>query len=168
MMPDDRDIDTQLRAALQDEARRMWPPATLWPRVQAQLARPAESAPALTRPPDKLRNLLRQGDRRGLTLALLAEREMDAFTLARRIDDVARANGRPSPPEGGALPALHLLERDGLINARWLPGPRGVRRAYALSARGQRVRRLALAPEWLLRLGSRLEGFIPRRVTQRL
>ncbi len=166
MGPDDQDIAARIQAALWDEAGQLWPPATLWPRVQAHLTQSVEGSPPLMQPPAALQRLLQGGDLRGLTLALLAERELDAFALARRIEDVARACGRPLAQEGGALPVLHVLERDGLVDARWRDGPRGLRRTYTLSARGRRVRRRRPGPAWLARLGRRLGGLVPRRVAQ--
>jgi DNA-binding PadR family transcriptional regulator len=153
---DKHEIEARLRAALRDEAGELWPPATLWPRIRAGLAQPREGRPALTRPRAELRALLRRGDLRGLTLALLAEREMDAFTLARRVEDVARGAGLMTPPEGALLPIVHGLESAGLVAARWQQSPRGLRRAYTLSVRGRRVRRRA-GLSWLLTtLGARL------------
>jgi len=166
MTLDNWDMEAHLRAALQDEAGELWPPSTLWPRVQARLTRPVEGTPPLVRPQAELRRLLRRDDLRRLTLALLAERELDAFALARRIEDVAWASGRLSPREGSTLPVLHLLERDGLVEARWTPGPRGLRRAYALSVRGRRVRRTRSITVWLAQLGRRLGGLVPRRAAQ--
>jgi PadR family transcriptional regulator PadR len=61
--------------------------------------------------------------------------------LRRRSDDVFRL------PEGTVYPALHRLERDGLVKSRWTaPGGRR-RRVYRLTRGGQEalaVRRL----EW--------------------
>ncbi len=167
MSSNNQDLEAQLQAVLRGEAGELRPPTTLWPRVQAHLTRPLEGSPApiLMLSSAHLRRL-RRGDRRDLALTLLAEREMDAFALIRRIEDVARAAGCPPPLEGTALPTLHNLERDGLVDARWCPGPRGLRRAYTLSARGHRMRRGNSAPAWLARLGSRLGRLAPRRVAQ--
>jgi len=160
---DERNLEVRLRTALRDEAGELWPPPTLWPRVQAGLTRPAPSAPALTRPRAELRALLRRGDLRRLTLALLAEREMDAFVLAQRVEDVADGTDHPAPRDGTLLPVLHRLELEGLLDARWLPGPRGPRRAYTLSARGRRIRRRAQLTWRLVDARAQLERLAPHR-----
>ena len=160
----EREMEARLRAALRDEAGALWPPPTLWPRVQAALTQPIEGVPALTRPRAELRALLRRGDLRHLALALLAEREMDAFSLARRVEDVARGAERAGPPEGALLPVIHRLEIEQLLEARWRPGPQGLRRAYTLSARGRRVRRRARLTWLLVDLGGRLGRLVPGRV----
>src|SRR6266516_653908 len=97
MPRDEGELEARLRAMLRDEAGEIWPPPTLWPRVQAQ--------------------------------------------LTRRVEDIARGGGYPVPREGTLLPLLHRLEIEGLLDTRWRPGPQGLRRSYALSARGRRVRR---------------------------
>ena len=40
-------------------------------------------------------------------------------------------------PEGTVYPALHRLERDGLVASTWSTGPGRRRRVYALTAAGQ-------------------------------
>jgi len=163
MMKDDGTVEARLRAALREEAGELWPPPSLWPRVQAALAQPSAAAPGQVRPRSELRALLRRGDPRRLTLALLAEREMDAFTLARRVEDLARGLGTAGPADGTLLPALHRLEVEGLLDARWRPGPRGPRRAYALSARGRRQRRRAQLTWRLVAAGDLLARLVPHR-----
>jgi len=163
MTKDDGTIEAQLRAALREEAGELWPPPSLWPRVQAALAQPAMVVPGHVRPRAELRALLRRGDAHRLTLALLAEREMDAFALARRVEDLARGAGIADLPEGALLPALHRLEVEGLLDARWRPGPRGPRRAYAFSARGRRQRRRARLTWRLMEMRWRLGRLAPHR-----
>ncbi len=160
---DERELEARLRTALRNEAGELWPPPTLWPRLQASLTRPAPGAPAMTRPRAEVRALLRHGDLRRLTLALLAEREMDAFVLAQRVEDVARGTDYPAPRDGTLLPVLHRLELEGLLDARWLSGPRGPRRAYTLSARGRRIRRRARLSWRLTAAWARLGQVIPHR-----
>ncbi len=157
------DVEAQLRAALREEAGELWPPPSLWPRVQAALAQPIAPPPGQARPRAELRALLRRGDARRLTLALIAEREMDAFALARHVEDLARGASIADLPEGALLPALHRLEVEGLLDARWRPGPRGPRRAYALSARGRRLRRRARLTWRLMEMRWRLGRLIPHR-----
>ena len=164
MPRDEGELEARLRALLRDEAGEIWPPPTLWPRVQAQLTRPIAGASLLPRPRAELRALLRRGDIRQLTLVLLAEREMDAFTLARRVEDIARGSGYPVPREGTLLPLLHRLEIEGLLDTRWRPGPQGLRRSYALSARGRRVRRRVWLTWRLVDLRAQLGRLVPHHV----
>ncbi len=164
-MRDETALEERLRAALRDEVGEVWPPPSLWPRLQAALAQPAAAVPAAVRPRAELRALVRRGDPRGLVLALLAEREMDAFTLARRAEDIARGMGAPGPTDGALLPALHRLEAEGALDARWRPGPHGPRRAYTLSARGRRARRRLMLVWRAAGLGAQLRRLIPHRVS---
>ena len=163
----DRAVEAWLRATLREEAGELWPSPALWPRVQAALTQPAAAAPDVARPRAELRVLLRRGDWRRLTVALLAERELDAFGLARRVEDIARSAGTPAPPDGVLLPVLHRLEVEGVVTARWRPGPQGPRRAYALSARGRRVWRRARLTWRVTGLGARLGRLIAPRVPVR-
>ena len=164
MPRDEGELEARLRALLRDEAGEIWPPPTLWPRVQAHLTRPIAGASPLPRPRAELCALLRRSDMRRLTLALLAEREMDAFTLARRVEDIARGGGYPVPREGTLLPLLHRLEIEGLLDTRWRPGPQGVRRSYALSVRGRRVLRWVWLTWRMVDLRARLGRLVPHHV----
>lgn len=157
----DEHLEAGLRLVLQREASEVWPPSTLWPRVQAHLSRPVEGVPALVQTPAGLQMLVRRGDLRRLMLALLAEQAMDAFTLARRVEYVARSACCTPPSEGNVLPVLHRLEIDGLLSARWRSGPSGLRRSYSLSARGRRIRRRMAVAWWLARAGTRVARLIP-------
>jgi DNA-binding PadR family transcriptional regulator len=51
----------------------------------------------------------------------------------------ARSHGRFDLPEGTIYPALHRLEKEGLLVSAWTPGERRPRRTYELSAAGQRA-----------------------------
>ena len=164
MPRDEGDLKARLRVMLRDEAGEIWPPPTLWPRLQAHLTRPIAGGGSLPRPRAELRALLRRGDVRQLTLALLAEQEMDAFALARRVEDIARGGGYPVPREGTLLPLLHRLEIEGLLDTRWRPGPQGLRRSYALSARGRRVRRWVWLTWRLVDLRAQLGRLVPHHV----
>jgi len=165
MARDNQEMEVLLQAALREEAGELWPPRTLWPRLEACLTRPVGSAPSLQRLPIELRTLIRRGDLRHLTLALLADGEMDGFTLARHVEDLARAAGCSCPREGALLPVVHRLEAEGLLDARWRPAPPGLRRAYNLSARGRRVRRRAWLVFWLAEPRARLWRVLARQMS---
>ncbi len=73
---------------------------------------------------------------------------------------------RPELREGVLLPVIHRLETEGNVEGRWLPGPQGVRRYYALTARGRRQRRRAHWA-WGLSVGAlrvHIEQLVPHRV----
>ena len=139
--------------ALLQEAEMLDLPSTVWARLEAQLARPAEIVSLPLHAQAALQDLAREGDPRPLALALLGEREMDGFTLATRMDDLARQVESVAPRQAILLPLLHQLEREGLVLARWHPGPRGIRRSYALRRTGRRVPFLSSLARWLTRLG---------------
>jgi PadR family transcriptional regulator len=80
-----------------------------------------------------------------LVLAALEQEPAHGYAiiqhLRRRSDDVFRL------PEGTVYPALHRLERDGLVKSRWTAASGRRRRVYRLTRGGQEalaVRRL----EW--------------------
>ena len=50
-----------------------------------------------------------------------------------------RSTGTFDFPEGTIYPALHRLERTGLISSRWSTGHARRRRIYSLRRRGRRV-----------------------------
>jgi Transcriptional regulator PadR-like family len=81
-----------------------------------------------------------------------------------RAEDIARGGGYPVPREGTLLPLLHRLEVEGLLDTRWRPGPQGLRRSYALSARGRRVRRWVWLTWRLVDLRAQLGRLVPRHV----
>jgi transcriptional regulator len=81
----------------------------------------------------------------GLLLAALEHEPAHGYAiiqrLRRRSDDVFRL------PEGTVYPALHRLERDGLVKSRWTAASGRRRRVYRLTRSGEEalaVRRL----EW--------------------
>ena len=71
-----------------------------------------------------------------LLLAALAGRPAHGYALVERLRE--RSSGTFDLPEGTLYPALHRLERAGLLKSRWseLSGRR--RRVYQLTAVGQR------------------------------
>jgi transcriptional regulator len=51
----------------------------------------------------------------------------------------ARSNGAFDLPEGTLYPALHRLERSGLVSSRWSEVNRRRRRVYQLTRKGRRA-----------------------------
>ena len=90
---------------------------------------------------------LLKGNTDSLFLALLSERSMYGYELLREVE--RRSDGYFALKEGTLYPALHRLERDGLIEGLWRTVPGGQhRRYYAISDRG--VQRLEQGrAEWL-------------------
>jgi len=72
-----------------------------------------------------------------LILSLLAEREMYAYEIVREAE---RRSARAFQlKEGTVYPALHQMERSGLVKAIWREGETGrTRKYYALTAKGRR------------------------------
>lgn len=72
-----------------------------------------------------------------LILSLLAEREMYAYEMLQEADRRSAQTFRLK--EGTLYPALHQMERSGILKARWLDGPSGrPRKYYSLTAKGKR------------------------------
>src|SRR6478736_4610310 len=71
-----------------------------------------------------------------LLLAVLADGAGHGYELAQRL--AARSGGELGVPEGSLYPALHRLERGGLVRSHWDAGGGRRRRVYALTAAGQR------------------------------
>jgi PadR family transcriptional regulator PadR len=81
-----------------------------------------------------------------LLLAVLAGSPGHGYELSRRL--TARSGGRLEVPEGSLYPALHRLERGGLVVSAWSDGEGRRRRVYRLSAAGRRAVARSRA-EWL-------------------
>jgi PadR family transcriptional regulator len=80
---------------------------------------------------------LKKGSTAALLLGLLREREMYGYQIAAELRE--RGGDNLSLSEGTLYPALHRLEADGLVKARWqAAGPRRTRRYYSLTAKGRR------------------------------
>jgi PadR family transcriptional regulator PadR len=83
----------------------------------------------------RVRAELLKGTTPGLVLALLAERPMHGYDLAKEIE--ARSAGALAPGQGTLYPLLHRLEREGLIAGSWEARQGGPeRRVYRLSPDG--------------------------------
>jgi PadR family transcriptional regulator, regulatory protein PadR len=72
-----------------------------------------------------------------LILSLLSEREMYGYELLREAE--RRSASAFHLKEGTLYPALHQMERSGLLKGRWRDGERGrPRKYYSLTAKGRR------------------------------
>jgi PadR family transcriptional regulator PadR len=72
-----------------------------------------------------------------LILNLLAEREMYGYEIVQEAE--RRSAQALQLKEGTIYPALHQMQRDGLLKAVWRDGPSGrARKYYALTAKGRR------------------------------
>jgi PadR family transcriptional regulator PadR len=70
-----------------------------------------------------------------LILATIAEEPAHGYAIVRRLEQ--RSGGAFELAEGTVYPALHRLERDGLLSSSWsLEGPRR-RRVYRLTRAGR-------------------------------
>lgn len=73
----------------------------------------------------------------GLVLAVLAAGPAHGYRLIELLRD--RSGGFFELPEGSVYPALHRLERAGLVESSWSAEEGRRRRVYALTARGRRA-----------------------------
>ena len=72
-----------------------------------------------------------------LILSLLAERAMYGYEILREAD--RRSARQFQMKEGTVYPALHQMERAGLLRSEWREGESGrARKYYALTAKGRR------------------------------
>jgi DNA-binding PadR family transcriptional regulator len=72
----------------------------------------------------------------GLILAVLAPEPLHGYAIIAELGH--RSGGRLALPEGTVYPALHRLERSGLLASSWSDGGRK-RRVYRLTPRGRRA-----------------------------
>ena len=70
-----------------------------------------------------------------LLLSALAEGPSHGYELIERLR--ARSNSAFDLPEGTVYPALHRLERDGLLTSAWTTAAGRRRRVYSLTRRGR-------------------------------
>jgi PadR family transcriptional regulator PadR len=72
-----------------------------------------------------------------LILSLLTEREMYGYEIVQEAE--RRSAQALQLKEGTVYPALHQMQRDGLLKAVWRDGPTGrARKYYSLTAKGRR------------------------------
>jgi PadR family transcriptional regulator PadR len=94
------------------------------------------------------RKELLKGSTETLLLSLLSSEPMYGYQLVKEMD--RRSSGFFRFKEGTLYPALHRLERDGLVTGSWESSPTGQsRRYYHITARGQR-RLQSMLEEWHL------------------
>ncbi|MBU0494861.1 MAG: helix-turn-helix transcriptional regulator [Chloroflexi bacterium] len=99
----------------------------------------------------------RQGASAVLILRLLQERPMYGYLIAKEL--VKRSEGYFDFKEGSLYPALHKLEREGLIRGEWQVVEQGPsRKYYHLTDKGQRALKES-AKEWLA-FSERLAQFL--------
>lgn len=93
------------------------------------------------------RDVVPRGALRALVLAALSEEDLHGYALARNLED--RSRGTFKIREGSLYPALHELELEGAVEARWTKAPDGRRRRiYSLTRAGRRTASSERA-EWL-------------------
>ncbi len=71
-----------------------------------------------------------------LLLRVLVDAPAHGYAI---IEDLRRRSAAFDLPEGTVYPALHRLERDGLVSSRWSAASGRRRRVYRLSGRGSRL-----------------------------
>ena len=69
-----------------------------------------------------------------LLLAIVSEQPAHGYAIIAALRE--RSAGAFDLPEGTVYPALHRLERAGLLQSRWAPGANRSRRVYAITALG--------------------------------
>ncbi|SRR5579883_3478961 len=69
-----------------------------------------------------------------LLLSIIAERPAHGYAIIARLRE--RSAGTFDLPEGTVYPALHRLERAGLLRSGWAPGANRSRRVYEITALG--------------------------------
>jgi DNA-binding PadR family transcriptional regulator len=82
-----------------------------------------------------MRTDLLRGQLDALLLAVLAEGPRHGYAIADELR--GRTGGELELAEGTLYPALHRLERDGLLESRWSTDTPRRRRVYAVTARGR-------------------------------
>lgn len=109
---------------------------------------------------DLYRRELLKGSTEPLILSLLAEEPMYGYQLVREMD--RRSSGYFHLKEGTLYPALHRLDRDGLVSGKWEEAGSGQsRRYYHITLRGMERLESMLA-EW--DLYTKAVGLIARPV----
>ena len=92
------------------------------------------------------RKELLKGNTDTLLLSLLAGEPMYGYKLVKEMDK--RSSGYFRFKEGTLYPALHRLERDGLVDGRWEMSPAGQRRRYYHVTEEGRARLASMLEEW--------------------
>src|SRR3954451_21693987 len=84
-----------------------------------------------------MRSDLLRGHLDGLLLAVLVGAPGHGYELSQRLTQ--RSGGELGVPEGSLYPALHRLERGGLVESAWSAGQGRRRRVYSLTSAGRRA-----------------------------
>ena len=84
-----------------------------------------------------MRTDLLRGHLDGLLLAVLADAPGHGYELGQRLTQ--RSGGELGVPEGSLYPALHRLERGGLVESAWTTAQSRRRRIYRLTPAGWRA-----------------------------
>jgi PadR family transcriptional regulator PadR len=93
-----------------------------------------------------LRRELLKGNTETLLLSLLANGPKYGYQIVKELE--RRSGGYFSFREGTLYPALHRMERAGLVEGRWEPSPSGqMRRYYYITDKGRRQLEV-LQREW--------------------
>ncbi len=89
---------------------------------------------------------LLKGNLESLLLYLIKQKPLYGYQLIKEIEE--RSEGYFQFKEGTLYPALHRLEKSGLVRGKWGRSPSGLnRRYYYLTEKGERVLARKLA-EW--------------------
>ena len=90
----------------------------------------------------------KRGSLATLILTVLRDGPLHGYHIAREIE--RRSEGYFDCKEGSLYPALHKLEREGLLRSEWRPaGAQRRRKYYALTTAGERYQ-VAAVEEWRL------------------
>lgn len=92
-----------------------------------------------------MRNDLLRGHLDGLLLAVLSGAPGHGYELSQRLSE--QSGGELGVPEGSLYPALHRLERGGLVESSWSSADGRRRRIYRLTEAGRRAA-TASRQEW--------------------
>lgn len=88
---------------------------------------------------------LLRGHLDGLLLAVLVDAPAHGYEIGQRL--AQRSGGELGVPEGSLYPALHRLERGGLVESGWSANEGRRRRVYRLTRSGRRAA-TASRQEW--------------------
>ena len=92
------------------------------------------------------RRELLKGSTETLILSLLAEQSMHGYHLVKEIE--RRSSGYFHLKEGTLYPAIHRIERDGLVESRWEEPLNGQnKKIYEITLRGKE-RLMSMLQEW--------------------
>jgi PadR family transcriptional regulator PadR len=80
---------------------------------------------------------LLRGHLDGLLLSVLADAPAHGYELSQQLK--RRSGGELDVPEGSLYPALHRLERAGVVKSTWSTADGRRRRVYRLTASGRRA-----------------------------